>query len=57
MRFLANNGEDVLFGKDQEVLVIELELCASVLGEEHFVSNLHIHRNAIAIIVAAAIHG
>ena len=39
-RLVRDDGEDVLLGQDQEILVVELELGAGILGEEHLVADL-----------------
>src|SRR5690606_8637702 len=54
---LSDDSQNVLLGKDEVVDIFELELGAGVLGEEDFVANLHIERDAVAIIVAAALTG
>ena len=53
----ADDGEDVLLGEDQQLLVVELELGAGVLGEEHLVADLDVQRDAVAVVVAAALAG
>src|SRR5690554_5827193 len=55
MRYnLVEDSEDVLLGKDQVILVVKLELGTGILGEKNFVANLHIHRDAITVIVTSA---
>jgi hypothetical protein len=53
--YLAYDGKHVLLGQDEVVGVVELELGTSVLGEEHFITNLHIQWDAVAIVVPAAL--
>jgi co-chaperonin GroES (HSP10) len=47
-----DDGEDVLLGQDQQILILELELGAGILGEEHDVANLDIELDAVAIVIA-----
>ena len=41
--------------EDQVLLVVVLELGAGVLGEEHLVADLDVHRDALAVVVEAAL--
>ena len=51
---LTNYGENILLGENQQILVVQLELGARILREQHLVTNFHIHRNSIAIFIATA---
>src|SRR5215213_4779907 len=52
---VRDDRQDVLLGQDQQILVVELELSAGILGEEHFIAGRDIHRDAIAVLVATAV--
>src|SRR5215207_9223740 len=52
---VRDDRQDVLLGQDQQILVVELELGAGILGEEHFIAGRDIHRDAIAVLVATAL--
>src|SRR5215204_564580 len=54
---LGNDRQDVLLGEDEQLLVVELELGAGVLGEEHLVADAHVEGDAVAVVVAAAVAG
>jgi co-chaperonin GroES (HSP10) len=54
---LGNDGQDVLLGEDEQLLVVELELGAGVLGEEDLVADRHVERDAVAVVVAAPLPG
>src|SRR5215213_7215182 len=47
--------QNVLLGEDQIFLVLELELCTRVFGEQNRVADRDVHRNAIAIVVTTAL--
>src|SRR5918995_1748144 len=47
--------QDVLLGEDQILLFLKLELGSGVLGEQNCVSDRHIHRDAVAILVTTAL--
>src|SRR5918994_3782530 len=49
-RFLLDDGQDVLLRQDQELLVVELELGASVLLEEDRLALADLHRLARSIV-------
>src|SRR5215212_1430499 len=49
-RLLVDDGEDVLLAEDQELLVLQLELGAGVLGEEHDVADLDVHLQSRALV-------
>src|SRR5215510_4660932 len=53
-RLAADDREDVLLADDEEVLVVDLELRAGVLGVEDLVALLHVHGLALAVIEDAA---
>src|SRR5919112_2936830 len=48
---VGDDRQDVLLGQDQQILIVELELGAAVLGEEHLVADRDIHRDTIAVLV------
>src|SRR6266540_4647352 len=52
---LLNNPQNVLFGQNQILDVVDLVLGAAVLGEQHLVAGLEIHRHAPAVVVQAAL--
>src|SRR6266542_1461274 len=52
---LLNNSQNVLFGQNQILDVVDLVLGAAVLGEQHLVAGLDVHRHAPAVVVQAAL--
>src|SRR6266545_6127631 len=52
---LLNNAKNVLFGQNQILDVVDLVLGAAVLGEQHLVASLDVHRHAPAVVVQAAL--
>ena len=54
-RRLSNDGEQVFFGQDEQLLVIEFEVGAGIFGEEHLIADLHIEGDALAVIIAFAL--
>src|SRR3990172_419623 len=51
---LLDYGEDIGFFEDEELPVFDLDFRAGVLGEEDDVALLHVHRDALAVVVGAA---
>src|SRR5690606_3447429 len=54
-KLIVDDREDVPLLENQELLVVELELRARILGEEHVVADRDFHRDTIAILVEAAL--
>src|SRR6266545_1275524 len=52
---ILNDAENVLFGQNEILDVVDLVLGAAVLGEQHLVAGLDVHRHAPAIVVQAAL--
>src|SRR5207244_8895474 len=48
---LLDNREDVFFGQDQQLLVVDLDFGAGVLGEDHLVFDGYFHRHAFAGVI------
>src|SRR3970040_1674762 len=51
---VLDDGKDVLLADDEVLLVVQLELRARVLREEDLLALLHVHRVALALVVARA---
>src|SRR6266566_6589140 len=51
---VVDDGEHVLLGDDQVLDFVELELVAGVLGVEHLVADLELHRHLGAVVQDAA---
>src|ERR1700680_4260510 len=51
---LANNGENVVFFKNEIFFAFQLELGAAILGVQDAVALADVHRGAIAVIKQAA---
>src|SRR5712691_3002164 len=50
---LLDNGENIGFSEDQDFLAIQFDFGASILGIQHLVTLLDIHRDQFAIFVTA----
>src|SRR5713226_5673574 len=53
----AELGQDFLLTEDQVLLVIELDLVASVFAEQNPVTHLHIERNSLTLLDLAGSDG
>src|SRR4051794_38716885 len=52
---LADDRQDILLAEDEQLVVLQLELGAAILGEEHRVPNRERHRDALALIRQATL--
>jgi hypothetical protein len=50
-----DDTQDVLLGQDQVLDIVDLELGAAILSEQHLVASSNIHRNELTSIVAASL--
>lgn len=50
----AEDGQDVTSGDDKVILALVVHLGAAVLGVQHLVADLDIHRDALALVVTTA---
>src|SRR5215471_5174517 len=55
VRPLLDDGEHVLFAKDQVLLVLDLHLGAGILAEEDLVAGLDVERNLLAVLADLAV--
>src|SRR5215207_3209038 len=49
-----DDAEDVALLEDEQLLAIELDFSAAILGIQHLVPNFHVHIDALACVIAAA---
>src|SRR5690348_12103763 len=55
--FAFDNRQNVGLAQDQQVLAVELELGAAILGEEHAVALFDFERDAVALVAHLALAG